>query len=493
MDNNMTPPENSEGKKNSGKPNNFRRRRPQRPPQKDQAENSPNGSITVKPGRYDLPPEAERKNEGEKRDNRPRQQKPRQKPDEQSEKNERGERPERPEQKNTNRRRRGRRRQSQNQPSGNVPTEEIVEIAEEEKAISEYIAVTAPIDGEPSEAEIIEELNSAVSVGEVPGTAPADEPAEPDAFADYVPEIPAESEPEPLATYEIIGVRFKSTGKIYYFDPDGHRFKRSDPVIVDTARGLEFGTVDIGNRLVTEREVVLPLRKVVRRATGDDISRAEANAARAAEAFTICGEKIDEHKLGMKLVDVEYTFDNSKLLFYFTAEGRVDFRELVKDLASVFRTRIELRQIGIRDETKLLGGIGICGRPFCCKTFLSDFVQVSIKMAKEQNLSLNSTKISGACGRLMCCLRYEYDTYAEEIKKTPRVDQIVTTPDGEGVVTEVNPLAGLCRVRFTDRNDMPPKVFHRDVLTVIGGKGVRKNAPQKPQKEVAETQETESK
>ena len=172
----------------------------------------------------------------------------------------------------------------------------------------------------------------------------------------------------------------------------------------------------------------------------------------------------------MKLVDVEYAFDNSKLLFYFTADGRVDFRELVKDLAAVFRTRIELRQIGIRDETKLLGGIGICGRPFCCKTFLSDFVQVSIKMAKEQNLSLNSVKISGACGRLMCCLRYEYDTYQEEIRRTPKADQIVSTPDGEGIVTEVQPLAGLVRVRFTDKPDAAPKVFHRDDVTVIGQK-----------------------
>ena len=176
----------------------------------------------------------------------------------------------------------------------------------------------------------------------------------------------------------------------------------------------------------------------------------------------------------MKLVDVEYTFDNSKLLFYFTADGRVDFRELVKDLASVFRTRIELRQIGIRDETKLLGGIGICGRPFCCKTFLSDFVQVSIKMAKEQNLSLNSVKISGACGRLMCCLRYEYDTYQEEIRKTPKVDQIVSTPDGDGTVIEVQPLAGLVRVRFIDKPDTIPKVYHRDSVTVIGGKNAQR-------------------
>ena len=502
MDNNTTPPENSEGKKNFNKPNNYRRRRPpQRQPQKDQSDNSPNGSITVKPGRYDLPPEAEHQAQktdplseiikdrpAQPQDNRPRQQKPRQKNENQNENHP-------SEQKSQNRRRpRSRRRSNQNrEQTGTVSDEELIEITEEEKAISEYIAVTSPAEGEPTEAEIIEELNSALSIDEAPGTELPSEAVDGDRVSadseatepEHLPEpLP---EPEPLATYEIIGVRFKSTGKIYYFDPDGHKLRRTEAVIVDTARGLEFGIVDIGNRIVTEREVVLPLRKVIRRATPDDIARSEANAARAAEAFTICGEKIAEHKLDMKLVDVEYTFDNSKLLFYFTAEGRVDFRELVKDLAAVFRTRIELRQIGIRDETKLLGGIGICGRPFCCKTFLTDFVQVSIKMAKEQNLSLNSTKISGACGRLMCCLRYEYDTYAQEIRKTPRVDQIVTTPDGEGIVTEVQPLAGLCRVRFTDRQDMPPKVYHRDVLTVIGGKGVKKKDIPKPTPEVADS------
>ncbi|MBQ8249043.1 MAG: stage 0 sporulation family protein [Clostridia bacterium] len=252
------------------------------------------------------------------------------------------------------------------------------------------------------------------------------------------------------------------------------KFGYGDKVIVETARGLEFGVCDIVNRTVTEREVVLPLRTVVRRATEEDITRHEANVTREKEAFEVCAQKILEHKLGMKLIDVELAFDGSKLLFYFTAEGRVDFRELVKDLAAAFRTRIELRQIGIRDETKLLGGIGVCGRPFCCKTFLSDFVQVSIKMAKEQNLSLNSAKISGACGRLMCCLRYEHDTYQEEIKKTPKVDQIVETPDGEGTVIEVQPLAGLVRVRFGTKAEMiTPKVYHRDDVKVIGGKGVK--------------------
>lgn len=369
--------------------------------------------------------------------------------------------------------RRGRNRRSgAREEQKNLSAAEIDDISEEEAAISEYIAVAgAAGNDEPSEAEIIEELNS-VETADVPDDTAATEDAyaadmaeTEDVRTEYIPEPPAQ-----VPTIEVIGVRFKSGGKIYYFDPDGMRFLRNDPVIVDTARGMEFGTVELQNRMVTEREVVLPLRKVVRRATDEDVAKADENRRRAEEALDVCAKKIAEHGLDMKLVDVEYAFDNSKLLFYFTADGRVDFRELVKDLAAVFRTRIELRQIGIRDETKLLGGIGICGRPFCCKTFLSDFVQVSIKMAKEQNLSLNSVKISGACGRLMCCLRYEYDTYQEEIRRTPKVDQIVSTPDGDGIVTEVQPLAGLVRVRFTDKPDAAPKVFHRDNVTVIGQK-----------------------
>ena len=381
----------------------------------------------------------------------------------------------------------------------NVSRSEIGQITEEEEAIVEYIAVTETELVE-SDAEIVEELNSIYDISEAPGQpdnieyadngghdgdSPGYDTSEP--VPDSTPEARIQPDeeggylteemrslvepPEPPRMCEIVGVRFKSAGKIYYFDPNGRKFSKDDPVIVDTARGLEFGIVDLSNRMVTEREVVMPLRQVIRPATPDDIARAEANAANAAEAFGICNEKIAEHKLEMKLVDVEYTFDNSKLLFYFTADGRVDFRELVKDLASVFRTRIELRQIGIRDETKLLGGLGICGRPFCCKTFLSDFVQVSIKMAKEQNLSLNSVKISGTCGRLMCCLRYEYDTYQEEIRRTPKVDQVVSTPDGDGIVIEVQPLAGLVRVKFIDKPDTLPKVYHRDNVTVIGTKG----------------------
>jgi cell fate regulator YaaT (PSP1 superfamily) len=210
---------------------------------------------------------------------------------------------------------------------------------------------------------------------------------------------------EEKTEYEIVGVRFKEHGKTYYFEPCGITASAGEAVIVETARGLEYGTVSMGNKIVPAKDVVLPLRPVIRNATAEDTERYMANKEKEKAAEEICLKKIQEFGLGMKLVDVEYTFDNSKLLFYFTADGRVDFRELVKELASIFRTRIELRQIGIRDETKLIGGLGVCGLPFCCKKFLSDFVQVSIKMAKEQNLSLNSQKISGACGRLMCCLR----------------------------------------------------------------------------------------
>ncbi|MBO5648671.1 MAG: stage 0 sporulation family protein [Clostridia bacterium] len=268
---------------------------------------------------------------------------------------------------------------------------------------------------------------------------------------------------------EIVGVRFKPAGKVYYFDPAGAVYKEDDEVIVETARGMEFGFVVGGNRTVMASDIVAPLKRILRMADEQDRVHYEENNRRREEAFAICREKILQHGIEMKLIDVEYTFDNNKLLFYFTADGRVDFRELVKDLASVFRTRIELRQIGIRDEAKLMGGLGVCGRPFCCHSFLSDFVQVSIKMAKEQNLSLNSAKISGTCGRLMCCLRYEYDVYEEEIRKTPKMDAVVATPDGEAVVCEVIPLAGLVRVKFIgNRADLPPKLFHRDDVTVRG-------------------------
>ena len=270
--------------------------------------------------------------------------------------------------------------------------------------------------------------------------------------------------------YEIVGVSFKKSGKIYYFDVDGQCYNKDDHVIVDTSRGIEFGTVVLPNKTVSENEVVLPLRKVVRIATEQDEQHHRENMKKEVEAYNACVEKIADRNLEMKLVDVEYTFDNSKLLFYFTAEGRVDFRDLVKDLASIFRTRIELRQIGIRDEAKLMGGLGICGRPFCCHAFLPDFVQVSIKMAKEQNLSLNSSKISGSCGRLMCCLRYEYDVYSEEIKKTPKIDSVVHTEEGDGIVKETMPLAGNVRVEIHNGNDVTVKLFPRDEVTVIKGK-----------------------
>ena len=273
---------------------------------------------------------------------------------------------------------------------------------------------------------------------------------------------------DPNTPVEIVGVRFKAGGKIYYFAPMSVKASKGDHVIVETARGLEFGTVQTPNTVVKIKDVGLPLKNVIRLATPEDIKHHEENSAKINEALRICNERIAVHNLDMKLVDVEYTFDNTKLLFYFTSEGRVDFRELVKDLAGIFKTRIELRQIGIREETKLLGGIGICGRPFCCKSFLNDFVQVSIKMAKEQGLSLNSAKISGACGRLMCCLRYEYDTYEDEIRKTPKVDTHVVTPDGAGVVCETQPLAGLCKVRLTSDDETVIKVYHRDDLKPAG-------------------------
>ena len=276
---------------------------------------------------------------------------------------------------------------------------------------------------------------------------------------------------------EIVGVRFKSTGKTYYFDPAGITAARGSFVIVETARGPEFGEVTLANRRVPTSDIVPPLRPLLRLATNADIAHNEENDQKEAEAFRICNEKIAAHGLDMKLVDAEYTFDNTKLLFYFTSAGRVDFRELVKDLASVFRTRIELRQIGIRDEAKMIGGLGICGRPLCCSGFLSDFCQVSIKMAKEQSLSLNSTKISGNCGRLMCCLRYEHQTYEEEIRLTPPIDSVVKTPDGIGTVCETSPLVGTIKVRLNDSDGLP-KQYHRDDVTILGkNSGKRENKP----------------
>lgn len=281
------------------------------------------------------------------------------------------------------------------------------------------------------------------------------------------PEVIVEIQTEPTKFVDVTGVRFKSNGKVYYFDKNGFILKDGCFVIVDTARGPEFGEVAFANKSIPESSLVPPLRSVVRLATDEDKRHHDDNKRRESEAFDICLEKIAKHGLDMKLVEVQYTFDNSKLLFYFTSSGRVDFRELVKDLASVFKTRIELRQIGIRDEAKLLGGLGACGRSLCCSTFLSDFAQVSIKMAKEQNLSLNTGKISGCCGRLMCCLQFEYSTYAEETAKTPPVDSVVKTPDGIGTVTEISPLAGNVKVRLRDNPDVMPKIYRRDDVKLI--------------------------
>lgn len=270
-----------------------------------------------------------------------------------------------------------------------------------------------------------------------------------------------------VKTVHVTGVRFKANGKVYYFDKGKLSIKDGSFVIVNTARGLEFGEVAFGDREVKESSLVLPLREIVRVATPDDVKKNQDNKKKEDEAFKICLEKIEKHDLDMKLIEAQYSFDNSKLLFYFTSASRVDFRELVKDLASVFKTRIELRQIGIRDEAKLMGGLGACGRPLCCSTFLSDFVQVSIRMAKEQNLSLNSGKISGCCGRLMCCLQYEYSTYAEETAKTPPVDSVVKTPKGIGFVTEINPLARTVKVKLKEDPDAAPETYNRDEVTLI--------------------------
>ncbi len=265
----------------------------------------------------------------------------------------------------------------------------------------------------------------------------------------------------------VIGVRFKNVGKVYYFAPGEHTLKIGDKVIVETARGIECGEVAMGNKEVAEEEIPQPLKNVIRVATQEDLAHVAENAAREKSAFAICSKKIEAHKLEMKLVDVEYTFDNSKILFYFTADGRVDFRELVKDLASVFRTRIELRQIGVRDEAKMLGGLGVCGRPLCCSTFLGGFQPVSIKMAKEQGLSLNPVKISGTCGRLMCCLKYEQEAYQDLLRSTPTVNSLVMTPEGRGVVTDVNLLTGILHIKLDSDQDTMTRVYPVDQVRVL--------------------------
>ncbi len=256
----------------------------------------------------------------------------------------------------------------------------------------------------------------------------------------------------------IVGVRFKKVGKVYHFDPVGVEYKAGDKVIVETTRGIEMGEIVVENHEVGEEAVKKPLRPVVRIATEEDFRIIEQNKQKQIEAMKVCAQKIQEHKLEMKLVEVEYTFDNSKIIFYFTADGRIDFRELVKELAAIYRTRIELRQIGARDETRAVGSIGICGKELCCSQFLGDFEPVSIKMAKEQGLSLNPTKISGSCGRLMCCLNFEQETYEELLKTTPRAGSVVETPDGVGTIEYVNLLRGQLKVKIDNEREK----IHRD-------------------------------
>jgi len=272
---------------------------------------------------------------------------------------------------------------------------------------------------------------------------------------------------------EIISVRFNNRGKAYFFDPSGLSVNKGDFVIVETAKGLEFGECTHSNRMVSDDSVVRPLRPVVRLATEADMFSVRSGKEKEKEAFDYCQKKIVELGLEMKLVDVEYGFEGNKILFFFTSEGRVDFRELVKDLAGEFRARIELRQIGVRDEAKLLGGLGVCGRPFCCSQFLSDFHPVSIKMAKVQGLSLNPIKISGTCGRLMCCLKYEEFAYEDLVKKAPKVDAFVETPSGKGSIINVNLLRGNAKVRLEEGLDTTLKTFSFDELSVLGGKGRR--------------------
>ena len=274
---------------------------------------------------------------------------------------------------------------------------------------------------------------------------------------------------------EIVGVNFREAGKIYYFSPESFKLSLGDKVIVETSRGVELGVVKVGNKIVDSKDIVSPLKPVTRPATAQDIEQYEKNRAAEDEAIAICQKKVEAHNLGMKLVGAEYTFDKSKLIFYFTCESRVDFRELVRDLASTFRTRIELRQIGIRDEAKMLGGLGVCGRKLCCANFLSDFVQVSIKMAKEQNFSLNSSKVSGACGRLMCCLRYEHEAYEEAIKQTPPTGSVVKTPEGDGVVVETKPLAKEIKVRLNDKDKEALKTFKCSEVKVLSRPGRHQN------------------
>ncbi len=295
----------------------------------------------------------------------------------------------------------------------------------------------------------------------------------------------------------VVGVRFQNAGKLYFFDPGSLWPTPGDFVLVDTTRGLEFGEVVTGVQQIASNQLTAPLKTVVRIATAEDVQHAKDNKAGEKEAYAVCQRKISEHKLDMKLVSVEYTFDNSKILFYFTSNGRVDFRGLVKDLAAIFKTRIELRQIGVRDEAKMLGGLGPCGRPICCGAFLGDFQPVSIKMAKEQNLSLNPNKISGVCGRLMCCLKYEQDTYEQTRKRMPKVGKEVITPDGNGVVWDLNIIKETVRVRIqkgdsSELKDYPVEDVQRVGAPARAEKPAREETPAAPELDNAPAEEKKS-
>ncbi len=274
---------------------------------------------------------------------------------------------------------------------------------------------------------------------------------------------------------EVIGVRFKEVGKIYYFSPGGQKIEEGTKVIVETARGVECGDVVISNREIPDNNIVSPLKSIIRVASKADLKVIENNKQREAEIMKVFIQKIADHKLDMKAIDIDCTFDGSKILFYFTAENRVDFRELVKDLAGVYRTRIELRQIGVRDEAKMLGGLGICGRKFCCSSFLGEFQPVSIKMAKEQSLSLNPTKISGTCGRLMCCLKYEQDCYEDLLKITPKIGAYVETAEGKGTVEDANILTGVLKVKLEKKQDAPAITVKREDVKLIKDGQIRVN------------------
>ena len=286
-----------------------------------------------------------------------------------------------------------------------------------------------------------------------------------------------ETSPSPDMPVEVVDIQFRPGQKVYFFDPNGMRFAAGDHVIIDTARGAEFGYVTGGNHTIPFKDVVSPLRCVLRKATAQDEKTQEENRAKEQRAYEICLQKIEAHGLDMQLVSAEYAFDGSKILFYFTADERVDFRELVKNLASVFHTRIELRQIGVRDKAKMVGGLGICGRPFCCATFLEDFQPVSIKMAKTQNLSLNPTKISGTCGRLMCCLKYEQEAYEDLIRRAPKAESFVDTPEGRGTVTDVDLLRQRVKVRMEDSPETLSWFANADIAVLRSGKAKKNDPP----------------